>query len=443
MLSLLQKSRDILGKNERNLKYVKASFIEKERTIIDNKLKTKKLLKKEGIPVSKTLKIIKNPKGLRNIRWGSLPKTFVIKANRGTLGRGILVVFGKRKKGETRRLETKRWIRADGKPITVDDIKNHILKTLKGEFSIGKGKFTDTAFIEERIKIHPDLKPYCERGVPDIRAIVYNKIPVMAELRLPTPESKGKANLSQGGIGIGIDMSTGSTTAHGVWHKKLIDRLPGKKKLPLAGIKIPFWKQILELSVKTQEVVNINYLGVDIAIDRERGPVVIEVNTRPGLGIQVANLAPLKPRLERVEDIKVKSTKHAIRLAQNLFGGDIEEGVEEVSGKKLIGATQPIDVIDKKENKHSFVAKIDTGFIKTRIKKEVAEKLKLKLNKKEEKPTVFLSFIMDGINIDTEALITEEPEKYEIIIGRRDLKKFLIDPTKIYLRSKKVIIKKS
>jgi hypothetical protein len=50
---------------------------------------------------------------------------------------------------------------------------------------------------------------------------------------------------------------------------------------------------------------------------------------------------------------------------------------------------------------------------------------------------------MDGISIDTEALITEESEKYEIIIGRKDLKKFLIDPTKIYLKSKKVIRKKS
>ena len=80
--------------------------------------------KKGGIPVSKTLKIIKSPKSLKNIRWGTLPETFVIKATHGTLGRGILIVFGKRKKGETRRLKTKRWIQADGKPITIDNIKN-------------------------------------------------------------------------------------------------------------------------------------------------------------------------------------------------------------------------------------------------------------------------------------------------------------------------------
>jgi len=441
MLNLLQKSKAILGRNERDLKYVKVSLIEKERTIIDNKLKTKKLLEKKGIPVSKTLKIIKSPKSLKNIRWNTLPKTFVIKATHGTLGRGILIVFGKRKKGETRRLKTKKWIQADGNPITIDDIRNHIFKALRGDFSIGK--FPDTAFIEERIRIHPDLKPYCKRGIPDIRVIVYNKIPVMAELRLPTSESSGLANLSQGGIGIGIDMSMGTTTARGVWRKKLIDRLPGKKKLPLAGIKIPFWKKILELAVETQEIVGINYLGIDIAIDREQGPIVIEVNAKPGLNIQIANLSPLKPRVEKVEDIKVKSTKHAIRLAQNLFGGDIEEGVEEVSGRKLIGITQPIEIIDTKENKHSFIAKIDTGALKTKIKKDIVKKLKLKINKKEEKPTVFLSFIMDGITIDTEVLIAEEPEKHEITIGRRDLKKFLIDPTKIYLKSKKVIRKKS
>jgi len=437
MLSYLQKSKAVLGRNERNLKYVKVSLIKRERTVIDNKLKTKKILEKANLPVAKTYKVFKSAKSLKNFRWNTLPNTFVLKANHGTLGRGILIVFGRRQKDK----KTKTWIQADRSLLTKEDLAIHILKTLRGDFSIKK--FPDTAFIEERLKLHPDLKPYCKRGVPDIRIIVYNKIPVMAELRLPTPESGGRANLSQGGVGIGIDMSTGSTIARGVWRKKLIDRLPGKIGLPISGIKVPFWKEILELAIEAQEVLKINYLGIDIAIDREQGPVVIEVNTMPGLGIQIANLSPLKPRLEKVEDIKVKSTKHAVRLARNLFGGEIVEGIEEISGKKLIGVTQPIEIIDKKEKKHSFIAKIDTGLVKTRIKKELVEKLNLKLNKKEEKPTVFLSFIMDGITIDTEVLIAEEPEKHEITIGRRDLKKFLIDPTKIYLKSKKVIRKKS
>jgi len=34
----------------------------------------------------------------------------------------------------------------------------------------------------------------------------------MGELRLPTKDSSGKANLHLGGIGVGIDMGTGVTT---------------------------------------------------------------------------------------------------------------------------------------------------------------------------------------------------------------------------------------
>lgn len=446
MLNYLKKSKTILGLNERNLKYVKIPITEMGRSIPDNKLKTKKLLRKAEIPVPKTYKIIRNQKDLKLCNWHKLPNSFVIKPNLGTLGRGILIVFGKKKANNNNNNEMnereKTWVQADKKEVTINDLENHILKVLDGVHSFIMTT-SDTAFFEERLKIHPNLKPYCSRGIPDIRVMVYNKIPVMAELRLPTPESKGLANLMQGGIGIGIDMGTGITTARGVWHKKLIDYLPGKRKLPLSGIKIPFWKTILELSIKTQEVLKINYLGVDVAIDRDQGPMVVEANTRPGLEIQIANLAPLKTRLEKTEGIKVKTIEQAVRLGQDMFGGEIEEELEEISGKKVIGITEPIEIIDKKKKKHSFVAKIDTGILKTQIEKETSEKLKLKRNRKEKKPTIFLSFIMDGLQIDTEALIIDDPQmKYEIIIGRKDLKKFLIDPTKVYLKSKKMIRKK-
>lgn len=441
MLSFLEKSKTILGRNERDLSYVKVPLIKKGRRVPDDKLKTKSLLRKTGIPVPKTYKIIKNQKELKNCNWNKLPNSFVIKPRLGTLGKGVLIVFGKKKKkinGE--REQKKTWVQADRTPITVANLENHILRILEGNYSLGK--IPDIAFFEERLKVHPELKPYCKRGIPDVRIIIYNTIPVMAELRLPTSKSQGRANLHQGGIGVGLDMGTGITLAYGVWHKKLINHLPGKKKLPFSGIKIPFWKKILELAVETQMVLKIDFLGLDIAIDRERGPLVVEANTRPMLGIQVANLAPLKPRLEKAEGIKVKTIKQAVRLARDMFGGEIEEELEEISGKKVIGITEPIEIIDKKEKKHSFIAKIDTGNLKTQIQKETAEKLKLKRNRKEKTPTVFLSFIMDGVLVETEALLTEEPQKYEVIIGKKDLKKFLIDPAKVYLKSKKLMRKK-
>lgn len=444
MLNYLKKSKTILGLNERNLKYVKLPLTETGRHVPDNKLKTKKLLRKIGIPVPKTYKIIRDQKDLKLCSWNKLPNSFVIKPNLGTFGRGILIVFGKRRKenNDEQNGREKTWIQADKKMITVGDLENHIFKILDGVYSY-KITTLDTAFFEERLKIHPNLKPYCSRGIPDIRVIVYNKIPVMAELRLPTIESQGRANLKQGGIGIGVDMNTGVTTARGVWHRKLIDYLPERKKLPLAGIKIPFWKEILGLAVETQMILKIGYLGVDIAIDRDKGLVVVEANTRPGLEIQIANLAPLKSRLEKTEGIKVKTVKQAVRLGMDMFGGEIEEELEEISGKKVIGITEPIEIIDKKEKKHPFIAKIDTGNLKTQIQKETVKKLKLKRDRKEKEPTIFLSFVMDGLSVETEALVVDDPQmKYEVIIGRKDLKKFLIDPTKIYLKSKKMIRKK-
>ena len=440
MPNLLRKGKMILGRSERDLRYVKVPILEWGRHLPGNKLKTKKVLRKADLPVSKTYKIIRNQKELRDCNWNKLPNSFVIKPNIGSLGKGILIVFGRKKIKKTERRH-KTWVQADKTIITVNDLENHILRILEGNYSVGKTP--DIAFFEERLKIHPDLKPYCKKGIPDVRIIIYNKIPIMAELRLPTPESQGRANLHQGGIGVGVDMSTGVTTSHGVWHKKLIYHLPGRKKLPLSGIKIPFWKDILELSVRTQMALKINFLGLDIAIDREKGLIVIEANTRPGTGIQIANLAPLKVRLEKTEGIKIKTVKQAVRLAQDLFGGEIEEELEEISGRRVIGITEPIDIIGRKEKKHSFIAKIDTGILKTRIQKEVVEQLKLKKKRGKEKPIVFLPFIMDGLPVEAEALIVDDPQmKHEVIIGRKDLKKFLIDPAKVYLKSKKMIRKR-
>jgi len=314
MLNYLKKSKEILGRNERDLKYVKVPLFKMKYHTPSNKLRTKKVLRKAGIPVPKTYKIIRNKKELHACKWNKLPNSFVVKPNIGTLGRGILIVFGKTKTSEE---PWKNWAQANKQKITVSDLKNHILRIFNGNYSLGR--VSDIAFFEERLKIHPTLKHYCSRGIPDVRVMVYNKIPVMAELRLPTLESQGRANLRQGGIGIGINMSAGTTTAQGVWQKKLIDRLPGKKKLPLANIEIPFWERILELAVETQIALGIDYLGLDVAIDREKGPIVVEANTRPGLGIQIANLSPLKPRLEIAKRIKFKSVERAVMLGMNLF----------------------------------------------------------------------------------------------------------------------------
>jgi D-alanine-D-alanine ligase-like ATP-grasp enzyme len=41
-----------------------------------------------------------------------------------------------------------------------------------------------------------------------------------------------------------------------------------------------------------------DYLGVDVVLDAQRGPVILEVNVRPGLAVQLANRMGLRASLE-------------------------------------------------------------------------------------------------------------------------------------------------
>jgi len=418
----------VLGVNSRNLKYLSR----KNKTLLDSKLSTKKVLQKAGLPVLKTLGIIQNQKELEKFNFESLPPSFVLKPDRGYGGSGILVLFSKK--------EGPIWIKADGQKVNVQDLKEHILEILEGRFSL---KFLpDIAFFEERAKLIKELKPYTKRGIPDIRVIVYQNIPVMAMLRLPTIMSQGRANLHQGAIGVGIDLASGKTT-HAIWLGKLIKYLPNTK-YSLEGIQIPFFKDILKLAILAQKALGVKFAGIDIAIDREKGPVVFEANLRPGLSIQLANMAPLEKRLKMVKDLKVNSEKKGVKVAQELFGKEI---AEEIVSKKVIGAVEPVEIIFNKggkEEKIRVLAKIDTGAWRTAISFELAQKIDLSPEKMigvrvvrsslgEEIRGVFpLTFILGGEKIETEVFVARrEKMQYEMIVGQRDLKKFLIDPSLI------------
>ena len=49
--------------------------------------------------------------------------------------------------------------------------------------------------IEKKIILTKEIELFATYGLPDIRVIAYNKVPVMAMLRIPTKESDGKANI--------------------------------------------------------------------------------------------------------------------------------------------------------------------------------------------------------------------------------------------------------
>jgi len=60
-------------------------------------------------------------------------------------------------------------------------------------------------------------------------------------------------------------------------------------------------------------------LGADVAIDRDLGPVFLELNARPGLSIQVANGDGLLGRLKRVEGLKIKTVEKGVSVGMNLL----------------------------------------------------------------------------------------------------------------------------
>jgi len=369
MLNYLEKSNGLLGMNARNLIFIRPFNSKEARRIADNKLVCKKLLRKSGIPVPTLLGKVKNEQELDSFDWGKLPKSFVLKPNRGLGGEGILVIFGRNKRSGN-------WVKADKQEVTVDDLKMHIRNIFEGSFSLSSQP--DKAFFEERVKLNRVLKPYSYRGIPDLRIIVFNRVPVMAMLRLPTELSRGRANLHLGGISCGIDMATGVTT-HAITRNLStqqdyeLEYLPGTR-LPLAGIRIPYWQEALEIASRCQEVSNLGFLGVDIMIDRDRGPVVAEINVRPGLSIQNANRVPLRERLERVRGLKIISSRKAVRLSQDLFGGEIEDDIEEMTGKRVVGIFKKI-MIEGPRGKRIVDAKLDTGAYYTSIDEDLAIEL--------------------------------------------------------------------
>ncbi len=478
------KYRDILGLNRRNQEYIRPFNSPSAKNIADDKILTKKILGKEGIKTPEVYKLIKNRKQLEFLDWESLPKSFVIKPNKGTGGNGIIVFYG-REKGD------KGWIRPSGEVMTKRDIILHIENILEGRFSMGSK--TDIAIIEERVKTDPLLKQYSYKGVPDIRIICFNNVPIMAMTRLPTKRSNGTANLHSGAICTGIDISTGITTYSMQMdpHSPFSDTYENiettsdlKENKKLSGIQIPFWDEILRISLVCQKASKLGYLGVDIALDVDKGPVVFELNARPGLGIQVANKTGLRWRLEKVKGLEIKSIKHGIRVAKNLFGGEVEESIEAISGRRVVNINEKI-ILYYNENKElkdlqkeTTTALIDTGILTSRISKNLANRIgflstvkffnSLNIPEKFEslktaqeyidankellikdanikriarviedgnisiRPVVEVKIKISGEVKDIEMIITND-STYPTVIGKSDLKGYLIDTSKTFI----------
>lgn len=278
----------VVGINMRNARYLLPNNPRRLYRLVDDKLQTKALAEKEGLSVPETYAVIRSPHDAALLEKLLKDRpSFVIKPARGSGGKGVLVIDG-REKGK--------YLKPSGVGLTGDELRHHVANILAGLFSLGGHR--DCALVEYRVRPAKILTDISYQGAPDIRIVMLHGYPVMAMLRAATRESDGRANLHQGAIGIGIDLATG-LTIRAVHHGKPITRHPDVD-IGLIGIQMPQWDKILDIAVTCHEMTGLGYLGADIMIDETIGPLMIEVNARPGLAIQMANGVGLMRRLEPV-----------------------------------------------------------------------------------------------------------------------------------------------
>jgi alpha-L-glutamate ligase-like protein len=295
------KELGILGMNHRNAACILDHNPRRLYPLVDDKLRMRDLCVQIGVPTPEVYTAITAHSMLRHLREHLGGRNdFVIKPNRGSAGRGVLVVVGS---------DGEHLLRHNGERLRLDQVRQHVSDILSGMYSLG-GR-PDQAIVQYRVQLHQAFVPVAYKGIPDVRVVLYRNRPAMAMLRLPTRESNGRANLHQGGIGTGIDLDTGRTN-HAVQRNRFVERHPDTN-VPVVGLQVPCWDTVLDMSCRVAEAVGLGYIGVDIIIDARLGPMLLEANARPGLAIQIANARGLLPRLAEIDDEADRITLKLVR----------------------------------------------------------------------------------------------------------------------------------
>ena len=285
MAGTARKLRDVglLGLNERNADYIMRFNPRRFFPRVDDKALTKKLAFEAGMAVPELYGLIEHQGQVRDFPEIVRDReSFVVKPAQGSGGDGIVVITARSKrKRDSFRL-------ASGALVTEEEIEHHISNIISGQFSLSGGR--DKALIEYCVQFDPVFSELSFQGVPDVRVIVYRGYPAMAMVRLPTRASDG------------------------VLDNKSVDEHPDTGAL-VAGLEIPHWQSILETAARGYEVTELGYLGVDMVIDRVHGPLILEMNARPGLNIQIANGAGLAARIHRIDEIHDASASPEARAA--------------------------------------------------------------------------------------------------------------------------------
>lgn len=284
-----QASEMLLGINARNRELVQKLNPPELIATANDKILSKTLLAGAGVRVPKTLAIVQDVWDLQAVRR-QLPHwfNFVVKPARGAKGQGIVVVHGRQ--GEN-------FCLAGNRTLTLEQLMAHMRTIIAGEFSVSG--YRDEVLIESLIHPTAFYQELAPGGLCDIRVMLVNGELLAAMLRVPTAKSDGKANLHRGGIGLPIDLKTGIT---GPGYREGRQLSTGESGIEFSGRQIPQWDRIVELSRASQRAIPLGFVGVDIAEDAAEGPVVLEVNARPGLEIQNVHGKGFASRVEKLTE---------------------------------------------------------------------------------------------------------------------------------------------
>lgn len=296
-----------------------------------DKVRMKQTLHGLDIPTPETHLVVEDKAGLDDLAaLLAEHDRFAVKPVDGSGGRDVLVVRGRNGDGT---LRTNRGTMTDdevvafARDICVGGVADYGARSS----ALVEGLVTPDGLLADRV----------HGGVPDLRVITLQGFPVMAMVRLPTAESNDTANIHAGAVAVAVDIETG--VASGGYQQsrdRYLDSHPDTGAS--LSFSIPAWEDVLQTASRASISSGLGYVGVDVVFDETHGPQVLEVNRRPGLGIQNANVAGLLRRLRHVEanatDGQFASATERVRQSITWAAADWRDVTGEPPREKAIAA---------------------------------------------------------------------------------------------------------
>lgn len=363
----------VLGMNARNLLYIQKFNPNKKIKLVNDKYKTKKLLENRWIPVPNTYFLISSYDQIANINFDKISRgEFVIKPNKWSQWNWITIVQDFRVSNPDSNILNKKKLKysffhdileqylniskRDGlgnaysyvssifykiQSLGQKNLSDKYPDLFKYEYRVWKKRLDwfslytkfynilqweynakrtkDKILIEEKMNPWKVFDEFCKYGLADIRVILFNLVPILAMIRIPTEMSGGKANLAQWWIACGLDLITGRIISLTMWKsgETYTKDFPEEYK-SRQGLKIPFWNEILHFSANAQYFINIGYIGIDRVITTT-GPKVLEVNGRAGMEIQNISQTWLRNIMYKIEDLDIDNPEKWIEICKALF----------------------------------------------------------------------------------------------------------------------------